>query len=132
MGRSFSIVFAATLVCVGSAAFAATREGTAGPDRLVGTSGNDVLRGRAGPDILSGGRGDDRVVGGAGRDVLRGGPGYDEFNMIAGGERPSPGRDRIVARDGGPDQINCGAGRDVALVDVEEDGVFNCETVIEP
>ena len=124
---------AATLVCaVGSAAVAATREGSAGPDRMVGTSGDDVLRGRAGPDILSGGRGDDRLVGGAGRDVLRGGPGSDEFNMIDGGERPSPGRDRIVARDGGPDQVNCGAGSDVALVDVEEDGVFNCETVIEP
>jgi hypothetical protein len=133
MGRTLSIVVAATLACaLGSAALAATREGTVGPDRLVGTGQDDVLRGRGGPDILSAGRGDDRLVGGPGRDVLRGGPGYDQFNMADGTEVDSPGRDRIVARDGGPDQINCGSGNDVAVVDEEEDGVYFCERVVEP
>jgi hypothetical protein len=115
-----------------SVSLAATREGHSGPDRLTGTRGDDVLRGRGGADVLSGGRGNDRLIGGPGGDVLRGGPGADEFNMVDGVERPSPGRDRIVARDGNPDQINCGAANDVALVDSEEDGVLFCERVIEP
>jgi Ca2+-binding RTX toxin-like protein len=133
MGRSLSIVVVAGLVCaVGSAALAATKDGGGGPDRLVGTKGNDVLRGFAGADVLSGGRGHDRLVGRPGPDVMRGGPGYDELNMADGAELESPGRDRIVARDGGLDQISCGAGRDVALVDAEEDGVYDCERVIEP
>ena len=133
MGRTRSIVVVATLACAFAAtALAATREGGAGADRLSGTKGNDVLQGRGGPDVLSGGAGADRLVGGPGRDVLRGGPGYDQLNMRDGEELASPGRDRIVARDGGPDEISCGDGRDVALVDSEEDGVYSCEVVIEP
>jgi Ca2+-binding RTX toxin-like protein len=128
-----SIVVIAALACaLASVAVAATRDGGAADDRLVGTKGADVLRGHGGADVLSGGGGSDRLVGGPGRDVLRGGPGYDELNMAAGAELPSPGDDRIVARDGGPDEISCGAGDDVALVDAEEEGVFSCEKVIEP
>lgn len=113
-------------------ALAAVREGGRGPDRLVGTKGNDILRGRGGPDVLRGGRGDDVLIGGRGNDVLRGGPGRDSFNMRDGVELASPGNDKIYARDGEPDEINCGAGYDVAVVDAEEDGVIDCERIIEP
>lgn len=127
------LVFVLALGCLlASAALGATRTGTKGADRLVGTKGGDVLDGRRGADLLVGGDGNDRLIGGRGRDVLRGGPGRDEFNMNAGVELPSPGADRIVARDGGPDEINCGSGRDVAIVDAEEDGVYDCEQVLEP
>ncbi|HEX2128215.1 MAG TPA: hypothetical protein VHF58_03255 [Solirubrobacterales bacterium] len=133
MGRQGWIAVVAAVSCaLASVAIAAEKDGGAGADRLVGTKGNDVLTGRGGPDVLSGGSGEDRLIGGPGRDVLRGGPGYDQLNMRDGEELASPGRDRIVARDGGRDEINCGAGRDVALVDEEEDGVYFCETVIEP
>ena len=133
MVRRGSIVVLAACACaLATVAVAATRDGGPGDDRLVGTKGDDVLRGRGGADVLSGGSGSDRLVGGPGRDVLRGGPGYDQFNMADGAELPSPGRDRIVARDGGPDEISCGDGADVALVDSEEDGVYSCEKVIEP
>lgn len=106
--------------------------GTKGPDRLVGTKGADRLKGLAGRDLLIGGAGRDLLIGGKGADVLRGGPGRDGFNMRAGVELAAPGRDRIDARDGGQDEINCGAGRDKAVVDAFEDGVYNCEKVIEP
>ena len=42
------------------------------------------------------------------------------------------GDDVIDARDGSEDEINCGPGNDVAIVDASEEGVINCETVIEP
>ena len=122
---------AAGLVLVG-AAFAATKTGTSGPDKLRGTKGADVLEGRRGHDTLVGGRGGDRLVGGGGPDVLRGGPGRDEFNMAAGVELPARGNDRIFARDNNVDTINCGKGRDVAIVDDDEDGVYDCEVLKEP
>ena len=40
--------------------------------------------------------------------------------------------DRFEARDGELDTINCGPGEDVAVVDAEEEGIYDCETVIEP
>ncbi len=122
----------ASLCLLASAALGATRTGTKGPDRLTGTKGTDLLDGRRGRDTLIAGDGNDRLIGGPGPDVLRGGPGRDEFNMEEGVELPSPGADRIRARDGAPDEINCGAGRDVAIVDVEEDGVYDCERLVEP
>ena len=30
------------------------------------------------------------------------------------------------------DQINCGDGKDKVFVDAEEEGVYDCETVVEP
>ena len=65
---------------------AATRVGTAGPDRIVGTrradvivtlAGNDRVRGRGGNDRICGGKGRDRLAGGPGNDRLNGGPGRD-------------------------------------------------------
>jgi hypothetical protein len=129
-----------SLICIallaGGVAAGAARapdgRGGAGPDRLVGGKGTDVLRGLRGADVLIGGAGADVLIGGKGPDVLRGGPGRDSFNMRDGVELPAPGRDRIHARDGGQDEINCGAGRDLAIVDAAEDGIYDCERVREP
>ncbi len=98
-----------------------TRSGTAGPDRLTGTAlgdtlyglgGNDVLLGLGGNDVLFGGRGNDLLVGGPGRDRLYGGP----------------GNDTLRARDGLRDVVDCGPGRDTAIVD-RIDRVSGCERV---
>ena len=115
--------------------------GTKRADRIKGTRGADVLRGRGGPDLirglggkdhLYGGGGNDTLLGGRGPDVLRGGRGHDYFNNVGGVRRAGAGNDRILARDGKPDTIDCGPGRDVAVVDRKEDGVFDCEVVKEP
>ena len=68
----------------------------------------------------------------SGDDILIGGPGSDEFEARDGEARGGEGNDRIEARDGEPDTINCGPGEDVAVVDEEEEGVFDCEEVVLP
>jgi hypothetical protein len=111
-----------------------TRRGSAGPnvivggpggDRLFGMRGDDVLRGRAGNDRLYGGPGHDRVFGDTGADLVVGGPGRDR---LVGGR----GADRIAARDGQPDAVSCGPGRDRALVDRRDRVSRNCERRIRP
>jgi len=94
--------------------------GDGGPNRLIGTNRHDVINGHGGADVIKGRGGKDVIRGGRGRDRVAGGKGFDRLN----GDR---GRDRIKARDGQPDEIDCGAGRDVATVDRQEDGVFDCE-----
>jgi Ca2+-binding RTX toxin-like protein len=127
--------FVVGLVCLtaAGAALAVAEHGGKGGDRLVGTRGADTLKGLGGRDLLIGGRGGDVLIGGRGTDVLRGGPGRDGFNMRAGVQLAARGRDKIAARDGGQDEINCGGGgKDVAIVDAFEDGVYDCEVVREP
>ncbi len=127
-----------------------TLKGTKGADDLSGRGGNDVLRGVKGKDKLRGGSGDDELkgskgkdrllagsgadilIGGKGKDTLNPGSGEDGVNMRDGVELASPGPDVIKARDGEPDQISCGDGNDKAIVDAEEEGVYDCETVVEP
>jgi Ca2+-binding RTX toxin-like protein len=89
--------------------------GTSGPDRLIGTPEDDVIYGRGGADMIRGLAGDDKLFGGAGRDRIKGGRGSD----------------LIMARDGTPDVIDCGGGRDKAYVDVT-DRASNCEQVLGP
>jgi Ca2+-binding RTX toxin-like protein len=134
MGRPGLFVWIAVLGClvIGSAALAVDRTGTGKGERLVGTKGADVLDGRNGADNLIGKGGRDVLIGGGGEDSLHGDGGHDNFNMIDGEAFPAPGRDRIYARDGHPDSINCGAGRDLAVVDDVEDGVYDCEVVSLP
>jgi Ca2+-binding RTX toxin-like protein len=93
--------------------------GTSRPDYLPGGGFDDVILGMAGPDTLVGGAGDDRLDGGAGNDILIGGAGAD---TLIGGD----GSDTIYAADGERDVIDCGAGRDRAVVD-SVDKVTNCE-----
>jgi hypothetical protein len=64
--------------------------------------------------------------------LIVGGRGRDELNARAGVLSDGGGNDRIKARDGTQDLINCGAGRDVAIVDASEDGVFDCEVLRTP
>jgi hypothetical protein len=128
----FAVIAALAACAAVSVALAVDRGGTAHGDRLVGTKGDDVLKGLAGDDKLFGREGRDVLIGGPGPDSLHGEGGRDSFNMRDGVVLPAPGRDRIYARDGHPDSINCGAGRDLAVVDVVEDGVYDCETVVEP
>ena len=106
--------------------------GKRGKDRLRGNGGNDTLLGGKGKDRLKGGRGEDRLFGGKGKDRMIGGPGSNQLNMVDGVEQGSPGNDVIKARNGQPDEIDCGAGDDRVIVDSVEDGVFNCETVVSP
>ncbi len=107
-------------------------EGRRGRDRVRGRAGDDVIDGGRGLDRLKGGRGDDRLFGGAGGAVMTGGAGRDEFNLVNGDQEGGEGRDVIRARDGSADEVNCGPGDDVAVVDDVEDGVFDCETVRAP
>ena len=95
--------------------------GTIKGDYLAGGGFDDVILGRRGNDTLLGGMGDDRIDGGPGNDVLNGGGGAD---VLAGGD----GSDTIFAADGERDVIDCGKGRDRAVVDAV-DVVKNCEVV---
>ena len=96
--------------------------GTQAADRLQGTDAGDCIYGRKGRDRLEGGDGDDTLLGNGGRDVLIGGPGSD--TLLGGIDG-----DRIDARDGRHDTVNCGRGRhDRALVD-GLDTVRGCERV---
>lgn len=132
----------AALLATAALAPAVVERGTDGPDHLVGSperdrlngrGGNDRVSGEGGRDLVRGARGEDIVRGGRGPDLLRGGGGQDGIGMRGGVQLSSPGDDEIRARDGFRDEINCGAGDDdVAYVDRVEDGVYDCERVIEP
>jgi hypothetical protein len=105
-------------------------EGRGGDDLLDAGPGADRLFGRFGADRLLGGDGADELEGGRGADTVDGGPGKDRLNggydpdVVRGGA----GDDRIVARGGGTDRIDCGPGDDVAIVD-SRDVVRGCERV---
>jgi Ca2+-binding RTX toxin-like protein len=124
-----AVIMAAAMTAGGIVVMASaadpTIRGTNGPDRLIGTpradtilglGGRDLLKGRGGADVLKGGPAGDRLVGGKRDD-----------RMIGAG-----GNDVIYARDGHRDTIDCGAGRDSAIVDRAEDGVYDCEGISMP
>jgi Ca2+-binding RTX toxin-like protein len=107
-------------------------------DVLVGDTGNDTINGEDGDDALYGSNGSDRLDGAAGQDYLEGddgddtldgGPDADTFY----GESPldfGSGRDRILARDGVAEQIDCGPGIDAAQFDATDISVYGaCEAV---
>jgi Ca2+-binding RTX toxin-like protein len=104
--------------------------GGPGNDRILAGDGDDLVC--AGPDAdrVVGGPGNDRLLGEAGNDILFGGPGNDQINPRSGRDRvvAGPGNDRIVSRDSRRDVIDCGPGRDVAIVDAV-DRMRRCETV---
>lgn len=120
-----------------------TLAGTAGPNKIEiisddrvpnaisGGGGDDTLLGGAGSDTIDGGDGNDVLVGGAFDDRLVGGPGVDSFD--GDGDTLYPGNDRIEARDGVAESINCGIGADTAIVDANDtvpaDGGSICEVV---
>ena len=85
-------------------------EGGPGTEIVHGEGGDDVLRGSGETDRLEGETGHDRVAGGAGRDYIFGGRGDDRLDATSAGPPGRPNRDRA----------NCGQGRDVARVDVDD------------
>ncbi|WP_022930494.1 hypothetical protein [Patulibacter americanus] len=101
------------------------------PNALIGGGGDDRLLGSSGDDALDGGDGNDTLVGGAFNDTLIGGPGVDALD--GDGDTLYPGNDRIEARDGIAESINCGIGADTAIIDaadiVPADGGSICEAV---
>jgi RTX calcium-binding nonapeptide repeat (4 copies) len=104
-----------------------TVAGMGGDDLIDGANGNDVLDGGAGNDTIYGGGNDDTIVGGPGLDSLSGeGSATGLFISVAG-------NDRIDARDGVAEQLNCGPGADTAIVDsldiVPQDPGSLCEVV---
>jgi Ca2+-binding RTX toxin-like protein len=64
------------------------------------------------------------LSGGAGGDLVNSGSGRDR---VAAGT----GNDRVLARDHAADTIDCGPGRDVAIVD-RVDRTRSCEQVRRP
>jgi len=97
--------------------------GTAESEYLAGGGHDDIIFGLGGNDTLLGGAGDDRIYGGPGNDVITGGSGEDH---LYGG----PGSDTIYAADGEHDIIDCGPGRDRAVVDLGIDKTVGCEVVV--
>ena len=102
--------------------------GTRGQDRLFGLAGNDVLDGRAGDDALDAGRGADRVKGGQGVDIIAGSSGRDRISGGPGRDviDAGSGLDLVDARDGQPDTVDCGKGRDRVQAD-RRDRLIGCE-----
>jgi hypothetical protein len=84
--------------------------------------GDDRLRGGDQADRLDGGSGDDSLSGEGGNDVLDGGAGAD---LLFAGD----GSDVVRAADGTRDKVNCGPGRDRAVVDRKDDVARTCERV---
>jgi Ca2+-binding RTX toxin-like protein len=150
--RTPLLVFAAALALLAMAPVAAAGVivGTAGDDTLAGTDRRDFVYGRAGndtiarngaSDFLFGQRGDDTVSGDAGRDVLWGGSGNDTLEGGGGPDALYGGRGLDVLegghdgdflhsaeKDGLPDIVDGGAGRDRAVIRVGDVAV-DCEPV---
>jgi Ca2+-binding RTX toxin-like protein len=122
-----------------------TYTGSAGPDNFNGGAGADVIHGAGGDDVLYGGSDDDQVFGDAGHDTVYGDYGNDTVDGGAGTDSvygdlancssfscPSY-NDKILARDGEQDQIQCGGGADTVQADqidvVALDGFQACESV---
>jgi hemolysin type calcium-binding protein/Big-like domain-containing protein len=110
----------ADLVCAGR-----------GNDRVLGGRGNDRVFGQTGDDTLFGGPGRDVLNGGPGNDRVSGGPGNDRIDPGTGRDHVSAGagEDRIVSVDRRRDVIDCGPGRDEAIVDAV-DRVRHCQIVV--
>jgi hypothetical protein len=100
------------------------------PNLTVGTAGADVLIGTGRDDQIKAGRGNDRIDSLAGADCISGDRGNDKIE--SGGGRDSifggRGNDLIRAASGGRDLVDCGRGRDRAVVG-RSDRVRHCEMV---
>jgi Ca2+-binding RTX toxin-like protein len=79
-------------------------------ERVIGSVAADTLTGDARDNALAGGSGEDFVAGLSGTDALRGGTASDV----------------VDARDGTRDTVDCGPGRDLAILD-RRDSARNCE-----
>ena len=105
-------------------------------DTVHGLGGDDLIDGANGNDVLDGGAGNDTVYGGGNDDTITGGPGLDSLSgegSASGLFISVAGNDRIDARDGVREQLNCGPGADTAIVDaldvLPQDPGSLCEAV---
>ena len=107
--------------------------GGADHDELHLGPGNDGGRGGGGADEISGGPGDDILLAGLGADDVDGGEGDDhirdergdaDHDVLVGG----PGHDVIRAANAAGDEVDCGPGWDVVIVD-SADTLSGCDDV---
>jgi Ca2+-binding RTX toxin-like protein len=146
----FSFAVAAYVLAIAPAASAARLIGTPGDDVLAGTDGRDLVFGRAGDDAIAGNggsdllfgqRGSDSVSGDGERDLAWGGQGSDTLEGGEGGDLLHAGRGpdvleggngrdilRAAEDDGIPDVLDCGPGRDRAVLRAGDVAV-DCERV---
>jgi hypothetical protein len=117
--------------------------GGGGSDLVDGGPGNDLVLGYGGNDRVFGGSGDDTVSGDGqgqepGDDLIDTGDGNDQVHELQKSDyetkdtiRTGSGRDVVEADDGGGgDRINCGPGRDRAVIDPKGDKAGkSCEKV---
>lgn len=104
--------------------------GDGGDDRIRGMGGNDLLIGDTGGVVQSSPGepdGDDDLRGGAGKDDLEGENGSDRLSGGSGADKLAG--DGGVLRDGDPDTLDCGSGRDRRAFVAKEDTVRRCEVV---
>lgn len=116
-----TIVFAAAVLALASAAWTGPHVSSRAARVVRGTEGNDLLRGGPRGDVLEGLGGNDRLYGHGGADRLYGGAGDDR---LFGG----PGDDKLA---GGPgsDRFSCGSGRDIVYTTVAGGVSRDCEIV---
>jgi Ca2+-binding RTX toxin-like protein len=100
--------------------------GRLGNDTIDAAAGRDRVAGGPGDDVVRGGAGRDRLFGNLGADTLDGGPGGDRLWALALADDATPGADRVYGglgndtihtRDREADVVDCGPGRDTALLD---------------
>ncbi|MEJ7632662.1 MAG: calcium-binding protein [Rubrobacteraceae bacterium] len=128
MGLFLPVMIVAIVLMSGTALAVSIIEGTAGDDnlegtrfsdRMIGKNGDDDIRGRGGRDEMRGDRGQDTMHGGGRPDTMHGG--YEPDRMFGGTGRDyiegGNGNDTIRIADGVKDSIDCGLGRDTAIVD---------------
>jgi Ca2+-binding RTX toxin-like protein len=105
--------------------------GTKKKDKLFGSIDGDEIRSRAGNDRVNAQSGDDCVIAGKGRDRVKGADGDDK--LVGGGQndrlKGGDGADVIKARRGGKDKVNCGKGKDRAVIDKKDKARKSCEKV---
>ncbi|HEU4655929.1 MAG TPA: hypothetical protein VFR97_00305 [Capillimicrobium sp.] len=127
---------AATFIAGAEAVSFTLKEVPSGRSKLVGSDKADYLRSPDSPDTIDGRGGDDEIEGGNNDDRITGGPGRDVINADAGPGscnflvcRLPHGNDKVLARDGARDSIECGAGRDVVIADRKDVVASSCEVV---
>jgi hypothetical protein len=95
-------------------------DGEPGENDRIQTTVENVI-GSPGADTIVGDGGFNAIDGGDGGDVIDPGPGTDVVEAGAG-------NDRVRTRDGAPDQVECGAGDDLAITDAF-DRTSGCESI---
>jgi RTX calcium-binding nonapeptide repeat (4 copies) len=104
-----------------------TIETRGGDDRITSGNGSQTIDAGAGADYVEGGFGNDTLTGGPGKDTIAGDFTGTQCGVFQSCTIPH-GDDTINARDGEADSIDCGVGKDTAVVDAI-DTTSNCEVV---